>query len=172
MKHSRCIQAKLIIQVHQRSNLPSTQCHPQDRHQRCSWPHQIGTEYADICSGPEVHPSVSRQSHGQSTLSSTLPHGCFYQRTNLVHQLQTNPQQSPFIHPPHQICWQPSHLRWLTSSWPPTIWSTVGWRLLRETNHPWNRTWPRVLGFMLETKPLELIYQGPTNISHLVVHPT
>ena len=32
----------------------------------------------------------ARQPHGQSTLSSTLSHGCLHQRTNLVHQFQTN----------------------------------------------------------------------------------
>ena len=33
---------------------------------------------------------MPRQPDGKSIVPSLMPHGCFHQRTNLVHQLQTN----------------------------------------------------------------------------------
>jgi hypothetical protein len=38
-----------------------------------------------------------------------VPWAVHYLRTNLVHQFQTDPQQPPFIHSPHQIRRQPPH---------------------------------------------------------------
>jgi len=51
---------------------------------------------------------------------------------------------------------------------PFTIWSTARWWVLQEQIILETEPDQEFLGFMLETKPLELIYQGPTNVSQVL----
>ena len=87
---------------------------------------------------------MQRQSDGQSTVSSLMPHGCLHQRTNLVHHLQTNSIQPQLIHPSYPLCRQPSHLWRQTSHGPFTVWGPFGRWILWKTHYSRNGTWPRV----------------------------
>ena len=64
---------------HQGTNLPSSQCHTEDRHQRRSPSHQISTQHADVCSGPKMHSPMQRQPHGKSSFPSLMLNGGLYQ---------------------------------------------------------------------------------------------
>ena len=88
----------------------------------------------------------TRQSDGQSLVTSTLPNGRLHQRTNLVNQLQSASFKPFSLRPSHPVCGQSLDIRWQASSWPCTIWSSPWWRLLWKTHHPRNRTRSRVFG--------------------------
>ena len=96
-------------------------------------------------------------------------HGCLHQRTNLVHQLQTNSLQSPLIFIRHiryvdnRLIFGDSRLRDLPPYEVLLDEGVYGKPIILETEPD-----QEFLGFMLETKPLELIYQGPTNISQVL----
>ena len=105
---------------------------------------QIRTKHANIRPGTEMHPSMSRQPDGKSTVPSLMPHGCVYQRANLVHQLQTNSVQPQLIHSSHPLCWQSSHLWRQAPQRSPTVWSSSGRWLLWKTHNPRNWTRSRV----------------------------
>ena len=69
---------------HQRTYLPSSQCHSKDCHQRCPRLDQVSTEHADFRTGPKMCPSKQRKPHGQPSLTGSLPYGSLHQWTNLV----------------------------------------------------------------------------------------
>ena len=64
---------------HQRAHLPSSQCHPENRHKRRSEPHQISTQHADVRSWPKVHSSMQRQSNGKPSFPCLMSDGGFHQ---------------------------------------------------------------------------------------------
>ena len=111
---------------------------------------------------------MQRQSNRQSIVSSLVPHGCLHQRTN--HHLQTNSVQPQLIHPSHPLCYVDNRLifgdKRLTDLSPYEVLLDDGFYgkpIILETEPD-----QEFLGFMLETKPLELIYQGPTNVSQVL----
>ena len=73
-------------------------------------------------------PPMSRESHGQPSLTSPLPNGRFHQWANLVQYLSSNPVKPPFVHSTHPICWQTPHRTG-------TLWSSSRQWLLRKTHH-------------------------------------
>ena len=91
-------------------------------------------------------PSTSRKSHGQSSFTSIMPHGGFYQRADLVQHLSPHHIQSPSVHSAHPLCWQSSDLWWQTPYRNGTLWSP-SWRwFLWKTHHSWDWTGPRISG--------------------------
>ena len=74
------------------------------------------------------------------------------------------------IHPSHPLCYVDNRLifgdKRLTDLSPYEVLLDDGFYgkpIILETESD-----QEFLGFMLETKPLELIYQGPTNVSHVL----
>ena len=147
MKHSRCIQAKLTIQV-----TLSKDAHSVDSMS----PGKIVVK--DV---PDLKKSALnmqtfalgqkciRQCRGSPMGSPLSPALCLMVVSISEQIWPINFKQILNNHArsPHQIRWQPPHFWRLTSSWSPTIWSTVGWRLLWETNHLGNWTGPRIPWF-------------------------
>ena len=125
---------------YQGSNLSPTQCHSKDHNQGCPRSNQICTEHANIRLGSKMNSSMPMKPDGKSIVPSLMPHGCFHQRTNRVHQLQTNSVQPQLIHPSHSLCRQSSHLWRQTSYWRPTVRSPPGRWILWKTHHPRNGT--------------------------------
>ena len=89
-------------------------------------------------------PSMQRESHGQPSLTSTMPNGRFHQWADLVQHLPPLHVKSPFVHSTHPVCWQSSDLRWQTPHRIGTLRSSSRWRLLWKT-HLWkthhSRNW-------------------------------
>ena len=132
---------------HQRPHLSSTKCHTENSHQRCPIPSHDGAWYANLCSGPTLHPTTKGKPYGQPTLPSPLPHGRFHQWADLAHQLQTTPFQPSSIHQTHPLCGQQTHLWRLSPPTTSTLWSPSWRRLLWKAHHPGHGTWPRVSWF-------------------------
>ena len=91
-----------------------------------------------------MFPPMSRESHGQPSLTSPLPNGRFHQWANLVQYLSPTPVKPPFVHSTHPICWQSSDLRWQTPHRTGTLWSSSRRWLLRKTLHSWDWTGPGI----------------------------
>ena len=113
-------------------------------------------------------PPMSRESHGQPSLTSTMPNGRFHQWadwSNTFRHLLSN--HHLFI---RHIRYVDNRLifgdKRLTELAPYEVLLDDGFYgkpIILETEPD-----QEFLGFMLETKPLELIYQGPTNISQVL----
>ena len=110
---------------------------------------------------------MHRQSDGQSIVSSLMPHGCFRSISEQIWSInlrQILSNHNLFIR----------HIRYVdnclifgdrrfTDLSPYEVLLDDGFYgkpIILETEPD-----QEFLGFMLETKPLELIYQGPTNVS-------
>ena len=87
---------------------------------------------------------MSRESHGQPSLTSPLPNGRFHQWANLVPNLSPTPVKPPFVHSTHPICWQSSDLRWQTPHRTGPLWSSSRRWLLRKTHHSRHWTGPGI----------------------------
>ena len=131
---------------YQRTHLSSSQCHSEDRHQTCSRFDQICIRHANLCPWQTMCPSTSRESHGQPSLTSTMPNGRFHQWADLVQHLSPPHVKPPFVHSAHPVCWQSSDLRWQTPHRTGTLWSSSRRWLLWKTHHSRDWTGPGISG--------------------------